>query len=287
MDRAAREAGTASRMTTGGAFMSNLAAISHWTRSRLPEDDEHVESDVADGMAVAAPLAGYSQSWRARLIDALEANYPALTEMLGREDFTALGATYIEAHPSRFYSIRGYGDALPQFLAGHPDYRGAPVLADLARWEWTMTEVFDAADAEPIGPASLASVPQESWAELRFGLHPSVRTLQLGWNVPQIWQALAGDAPFDAPDEVARLWPAPAPDERGRAWLLWRRDLRIVFRPLGPLEAAALEHCRRGLRFGEICELACDRVGAQGGARMTELLHGWLASGIIVRALLR
>jgi len=47
-----------------------------------------------------------------------------------------------------------------------------------------MTEVFDAADAAPIGIAALAHKAPDDWAALRFAFHPSVRVLSLAWNAP-------------------------------------------------------------------------------------------------------
>src|SRR5205823_3755278 len=73
-------------------------------------------------------------------------------------------------------------------------YAAAPVLAELARWEWTMTDVFDAADATALTHAELSRVSPEQWAGLRFTWHPSLRRLALSWNAPQIWQALTADA---------------------------------------------------------------------------------------------
>ena len=94
----------------------------------------------------------YSDGYCLRLIEALQANYPALAKLLGDEEFATLGAAYVQRQ--RF--------ALPIdpllrrracriFWRPRADYAKAPLLADLARWEWTMTEVFDAADATPIG----------------------------------------------------------------------------------------------------------------------------------------
>ncbi len=72
------------------------------------------------------------------------------------------------------------------------------MLAELARWEWAMTEVFDAADADALGVGDLAQIAPEEWADLRFALHPSARRLALAWNAPQIWKAVTDEA--DVPD---------------------------------------------------------------------------------------
>jgi hypothetical protein len=221
---------------------------------------------------VSTRLSIYGDGYGSRLIEALEANFPVLSELLGKEDFESLGAAYVRACPSQFFSIRYYGHALADFLAAEPKYATAPVLAELARWEWAMTEVFDATDAESIGPQDLAKVPPQKWAELRFHWHPSIRRLALTWNAPQIWKAVSDDA---EPPEVTL---SSEPVE----WLLWRQELRTYFRSLQSAEAAAFEAARQGQPFGELCALLCEEFGeTQAPAKAAGFLREWVESGLL------
>jgi hypothetical protein len=221
---------------------------------------------------VATRLAIYGDGYRSRLIEALAANFPVLSELLGEADFQTLGTTYVRSHPSPYFSIRYYGNALPEFLANDPRYAGAPVLAELARWEWAMSEVFDAADAEPIRADELARLAPEQWVDLRFDWHPSVRRLALLWNAPQIWKAVSEHA---EPPEVT-LNPEPV------EWLLWRQDLRTYFRSVSVAEAATLEAGRHGQPFGELCAQLCADLGEeQAPAKAAGFLRDWVQSGLI------
>ena len=92
------------------------------------------------GRAAEAP-------WRLALVTVLQA-IEGLTDRQAAE--------YVRTHDSPYCSIRYYGDELPELLAEHSEYAAAPVLADLARWEWTMTDVFDAADATALTHAELS-----------------------------------------------------------------------------------------------------------------------------------
>jgi hypothetical protein len=222
---------------------------------------------------VATRLGIYGGAYRSRLADALASNFPALAKLLGETDFERLADEYVRTHDSPFFSIRYYGDALAQFLATHEDYVAAPVLAELARWEWAMTSAFDAADLAPVGHQALARVPPQQWARLRFEWHPSVQRLTLGWNVPQLWQALT-DGVERPPAAVAA-----APVD----WLLWRRELTTCFRSLPQAEAAALDAARSGWPFAELCELLCGEVGErEAAAAAAALLRGWVDTGLIV-----
>lgn len=233
-----------------------------------------VEDDVlgTERVPAATRLGIYASAYRSRLAEALATNYPALGRLLGPVDFEALATDYIAAHDSPYYSIRYYGDALAEFLATREQYAAAPVLAELARWEWAMAGVFDAADAAPLDAGALAEVPAARWAQLRLRCHPGLARLALAWNVPQMWQALTTDAPRPVPGLAA------APVE----WLLWREDLKTFYRSLEPAEAAALDALRAGWPFGEICELLCGTVGADAAPlEAARLLRGWVDAGLI------
>jgi len=240
----------------------------------LTGDSAAIETQVlgTERVPVATRLSIYGDGYCSRLIEALEANFPVLSELLGEADFAALGTAYVRSHDSPFFSIRYYGNALADFLANDSQYAGAPVLAELARWEWAMTEVFDAADADPIGVEALSRVAPERWAGLRFEWHPSVRRLALAWNAPQTWKAVSDHT---EPPEVTL-------DAEPVEWLLWRQDLRTYFRSLQSAEAVALDAAREGQPFGELCALLCAQLGeAQAPARAAGFLREWVGSGLI------
>jgi len=54
----------------------------------------------------------YRHAYRARLVAALRDNHEVLALALGDEAFDAIAQAYIDAHPSRFASIRWFGDGL-------------------------------------------------------------------------------------------------------------------------------------------------------------------------------
>src|SRR5262249_21400468 len=156
---------------------------------------------------------------------------------------TRLAAEYIATHDSRFASIRYYGDELAQFLATEPRYRPVPLLADLARWEWTMAAAFDAADADPITPHALHGKPPQETATMRLTFLPSVHVLEFAWNAPQIWRSVMDRTPR----------PAAAVSREPLSWLLWRHDTKEYFRSLAPPEEDALATALTGEPFALLC----------------------------------
>lgn len=255
--------------------MTRLAHIQGDFQDFLLRGSEAVRAHVLGTarVPVETRLGIYAGAYGSRLVDALRSNYPALAALLGEADFESLGADYVRTHDSPYFSIRNYGDALPDYLAQHATYSEVPVLIELARWEWALGTVFDAADAAPLTAEALARVAPAQWAKLRFEWHPSLRRIALVWNVPQLWQALTDG------QERPELTLLPEPIE----WLAWRRELRTYFRSLPGSEAALLDAARAGVPFGELCEELQSELGAQSApAQAAALLRSWLGSGLIV-----
>ena len=125
--------------------------------------EQHVVG--TEKVPVATRLAIYGDGYTSRLIEALEANFPILSKLLGEDDFRTLGTAYVNSHPSPFFTVRYYGNGLAGFLASAPEYSGAPVLAELARWVWALSVVFVAAVVVPLGSVVLVWVVLEKWAE--------------------------------------------------------------------------------------------------------------------------
>jgi hypothetical protein len=236
-------------------------------------------SDIADAIVDAPPLpiearlGIYRNAYQVRLIEALDDTYPALHAVLGDEEFAALGEAFVAAQPSVHRSIRWYGGELAHFLAHHPPYSEQPIFAELARLEWTLAEVFDAADAEPQPRAALAAVEPTAWGDLHFEFHPSLRRLHLQWNTAAVWQAMSRDA--TPPEPLCAEQPAP--------WLLWRRELQNYFRCMTAEEAAALDCALRGATFGEMCAALREWLPEEEiPLHAASLLATWADSGIIV-----
>jgi hypothetical protein len=254
--------------------MSGLGRIQHDFQEYLLRATAGIVDHVAGTDRVPLPtrLRIYSDAYYSRLTEALAANFPALAELLGEKDFGRLAAEYIATHDSRFASIRYYGDELAQFLATEPRYRPVPLLADLARWEWTMAAVFDSADAAPIDARALSGRAPAEWATIRLTFHPSVHVLEFAWNAPQIWKAIN--------DGTAR--PAAAVSREPASWLLWRHQLKEYFRSLGAAEEDALATALSGETFGDVCAVMCAHFSEEDApAEAAGFLRSWIESGMV------
>jgi len=241
----------------------------------LLDEESAVSSAIVDAPPLPAVerLAIYKNAYRVRLIDALHETYPVLHGLIGDELWVALGAAFVAAHPSPYRSIRWYGRELASFMAATPPFDESPILGEVAALEWTLSEVFDAEDADSIQRLALGTVPPDAWSGLRFLFHPSLRRLQFEWNTAAVWKAMSADETPPQPQQAQ----SPAP------WLLWRHDLQNYFRSMSEPEAAALDAALRRRSFGEICEdLSAWMPEDEVPAAAAGFLGAWADSGIII-----
>lgn len=227
--------------------------------------------DRAEGAAV------YAEAYLLRHGEALAADFPALHALLGETGFHEMAREYSLAHPSPAPSIRWFGRHLPAFLASAAPWAAEPYLTELAALEWAAAGAFDGGNAPTLQPADLAAVPAEHWHGVVLEFHPTVRRINLEFEVVALWKGLLGDG--GTPTLPAR----PAP----RAWLLWRPDLDVRYRELADREHLALDAMVAGAAFGE----AAERLVAAGAALPDEVpgllagwTLGWVRAGLIARA---
>jgi hypothetical protein len=215
-------------------------------------------------------LGVYRHGYSARLVEVLGNDFPGVKALAGVEEFEKLARVYVAAHPSRGFSVRSFGDALAEFLRQSPPYSERPALADMAAFEAALADAFDAADAEPMGPEHLASLPPPAWPTLTFAFHPSVRRLGLRTAAPAAWSTQnAGELPEE-------------PATQAGDWLVWRQGLDVKYRRLDPDEAAALQAAMAGEDFSAICEALAEHGPEEEAAfRAAGLIRLWLEAGLV------
>jgi hypothetical protein len=255
--------------------MMQLRQLQQEMQRELLNEPSSIRSAVIDAppLPVDARLGIYRNAYRNRLIDALDDTYSVLHKLLGDQTFAALGEMFVAAHPSVHRSIRWYGSELADFMSRCPPFSEQPILSEVARFEWTLADVFDAADAAVLGRGDLEGVAPDAWPDITFRFHPSVRRMTLAWNTVSVWQAANGD------EEPPRPEPAPHPVQ----WLLWRRNLRNYFRSLDAAEHSALDAALRGLSFADVCATMADSLTEEEvPLRAATLIGMWADSGMIV-----
>lgn len=215
----------------------------------------------------------YRDGYALRLIEVLTTDYPGLVAMAGPADFDHVARAYIAAHPSRHPSVRWFGKGLAEFMDKTAPYDKAPAAAEMARFEWALSEASDSADVAPIAADVLMALPPEAWETLTFTVLPSLRLCRFAFEVAQAWQRRDEVEPGTL--EVAR---AAEPV----TWAVWRPERVSNFRSLETDEAAMLDALVAGRSFPELCETVAAFTGDdQAPARAAGLLRIWVEGGMI------
>lgn len=144
------------------------------------------------GRAPDRRFAVYRNNVMVGLTGALAARFPAARLIAGEDFFDAAARAFAARSPPRSPLMMTYGEEFPDFLARQDLCADVPYLADVARLEAARTRAYHASDAAPLTAADLARVSQETLAELRFVLHPSLEIIASRFPVVTIWAMNAG-----------------------------------------------------------------------------------------------
>jgi hypothetical protein len=231
----------------------------------------------------------YQHMYHARMVEALESQFPRLARWLGADAFADLTAAYVADEPSRHPSLRFLGARLPEWLERRDGHDHHPALADLARLEWARTDVFDAADEAPLAIDVLRAWPAERFAELPLRLVGAHRRLTLAYPVTALWDAIgpAGQPPGDDLERIAAATRTARPESA----LVWRQGVSVFHRATDTAERAALDSMDAtspagGTSFGLLCEaLGRERPSdEEAAAQAFAWLSTWSADELLAAA---
>jgi len=145
----------------------------------LMNGDQQIQSRIigTKKVPVETRLGIYADAYRFRLIDALGDSYSAVHTLLGDDDFIEMANAYIDHYPSQHFSIRWFGHQLSKFLQQTAPYSDSPVLREMALFEWTLRDVFDAQDFTHLKMDNLLQLPAESWSDLQLEFNPTIQRI--------------------------------------------------------------------------------------------------------------
>lgn len=250
--------------------------IEHYLLGDSAEAAPHLLHAVLGGptLDAAQGLRIYHHAYRARLLEALRGDYPAVLHWLGDEEFANLAGAYLRAQPSRHFSLRWLGAELAGFIEGWLVARQAAPLAELARLEWAFTLAFDAAPGAPMSLADMAQLAVEDWVQLRLDFVPSVQCQPLNHNCLAQWQAVKAGTDFPASTELPHR----------ELCLIWRQGLLSHYRSLAADEAhALLGMAEQGWSFAELCA-ELSGLGEGAPLQAATWLKQWISEGLLQRS---
>lgn len=141
------------------------------------------------GLADQPGFAVYRNTVVKGCIDALQANFPAVSRLVGEDWFRAAAALHVRARPPFDARLPLYGADFPDFMAGFAPAAELPYLSGVARLDRFWTEAHVAADARVLEPSALAGLPPQQLGDLVLQPHPAARWAWFdGQPVYTLWQ---------------------------------------------------------------------------------------------------
>lgn len=200
----------------------------------------------ADARPAARRFDVYRNNVVVSLRDALITAFPLVTKLLGQQNMEGLGAAFARLHPPQTPLMMAYGQALPDFLEGHPQLQHLPYLGDAARLDLALRRAYHAADAPAFDPAALATADPTTLESATLTLAPALQVLRSRWPLYDIWRYNNQDGaekPRAQAQDLVILRPGfdPAPHLLPPGAAIWI-DAIAQSRTIAQAQAEALHH---------------------------------------------
>jgi hypothetical protein len=160
-----------------------------------------LDPDLATPAVVAGPKSKaavkrynvYRNNVTVSLINALAAAFPATLRITGVDFFRAMARFYVRARPPSSPLLFDYGRDFPDFIERYEYAQSVPWLKDVARIERAWLDAYHAADAQPLMPHALASIPPEQLADTILKPHPAAHIVRSRFPAVTIFTANRSD----------------------------------------------------------------------------------------------
>ena len=198
-----------------------------------------LQSDAADapasmtGLIMQPAFAVYRNTVMKACIDALQANYPAVTRLVGEEWLRAAASIYVRENLPRLPMLIDYGADFAGFLARFEPAAELPYLPSVARLERFWSEAHTAASEKMLDPGALTRLAPENFIAARLRLHAATR-----------WAWFA-----DAP--VYTIWSRNRSDSSDGSDIKWTAEGALLTRPHDSVQWCAIDQA--GCAFLDAC----------------------------------
>jgi len=203
-------------------------------------------------------------------IDALQANYPAVTRLVGEEWMRAAAAVYVRESLPQTPMLLHYGSGFADFLARFEPAADLPYLPGVARLDRYWTESHVACDEPLLDGTAVALRNASDFLRVRLQPHAAAR-----------W-AWFNDAP------IYTIWSRNRNDHPADTDLDWQPEGALLTRPRDTVQWVALDHtgcafldaCAAG---GTIADAAQAALDGQANVGLVRLMTTLLEAGAFAR----
>ena len=239
-----------------------------FARALLATDDAAPPALAALTMQPA--FAVYRNTVLKGCIDALQANYPAVTRLVGEEWLRAAAVVYARDALPALPMLLHYGADFANFLALFEPAAELPYLPGVARLDRCWTEAHAAASADTLDPVAVAQLASGNFFRARLQPHAATRWAWFDHApIYTIWSRNRSNAAFDGDID----WQAEGA-------LLTRPRDTVQWRTLDRAGCAFLDTCTIG---GTLADAAQAALEVQPDADLGRLIANLLEAGAFSR----
>jgi len=229
----------------------------------------------------------YNRQYWFRLFSSFEEDFPGLKSVVGSRKFQALMRAYLEAHPSRSFTLRNLGSSLVGWLGENPRYTAPNTdsAIAMAALEWAHIEAFDNESREPLTAEQIARLDDDS----RIALQPYLRLLAAPYAVDDALLAVREGSQSSGMQasnavgiHVVRRSRSRRPVQEQIYLAVHRHDDTVYYKRLSREDFLLLQALEEGRSLGEAIEAAfADSATPESDrpAIIQSAFHHWMQMG--------
>ena len=229
----------------------------------------------------------YNRQYWFRLFSSFEEDFPGLKSVIGSRKFEILMRAYLEAHPSRSFTLRNLGSALIAWLKQNPQYTKpyTDSAIAMAAFEWAHIEAFDNESRPPLTADEIAGLNADS----HIALQPYLRLLAAPYAVDNALLAVR-DSSHDSGSQASnavgihlvRRTRSRRPTREQIYLAIHRHDDTVYYKRLSREDFLLLEALERGDSLGEAIDTAFRESTAPESEHpviIQSAFHHWMQMG--------
>ncbi len=213
-----------------------------------------------DGALAPKRFAVYRNNVTVSLIEALGANFPAIGNFIGDENFTILARAYARSHPPTSPMMQAYGEGFAEFIDGFEPLAHAPFLGDLARVEMAWLSAYHAADDPVLTGDDMAGLDEQAVMAAKLRPHPAFALVRSRYAIADLAAWRDGE-----PGERIRF-------DEAQSALVTRPLMTVEVRGLDQAQAVFFESLGGGGTLGQAVSDGLEAGGDFDTARTIALM---------------
>ena len=238
--------------------------------------DAFARALLAPELPMPPAFAVYRNTVMKSCIDALQANFPSVTRLVGEEWFRATAAIYARRDPPRVPMLLEYGAGFADFLVRFEPAVDLPYLPAVARLDRFWSESHVARDEAPLRAEALAGFDPAQLGGRVLRPHAAARWAWFDVPAYAIWSRNRGESRIDA-DEPEIAWHSDGA-------LIVRPGDAVDWRELDEAGCAFLDACAAGRTLAQAAEAA---ISVSPAADLAALMARLLDAGALARDVCR